>query len=102
MSRSRRKTPVFKDQDRGGKKFANKRVRSHFRQGKDLSNGSGYKRLYEQWDICDYKSYYWNNSYLRWYVSNSVRGPGGEWIDVCEDLSMREVRKKAWKVWQKY
>ena len=54
MSRSKRK-PYIVDQSfkRYGKKFASKKVR----RNSDVSNGTMYKKIYEQWDICDYKWY---------------------------------------------
>jgi hypothetical protein len=51
MSRSFKKTPMIKlDNSSFGKKQANKRVRKF-----DIANGSSYKKLYESYDICDYK-----------------------------------------------
>ena len=54
MSRSMKKFPGMSDGD-CGKKFqkraANKKVR-HYRLW--LPNGSTFKKLYDQWDICDH------------------------------------------------
>ena len=53
MSRSFRKKPIRQyapSSGYWGKKFANRRVR---RYKAELSSGSAYKRLYEQWDIHD-------------------------------------------------
>lgn len=56
MSRSYKKYPFVKDKSgsKHGKKFANKKVR----HAKNLPNGKAYKKVYESWDICDYK-YLW-------------------------------------------
>ena len=55
MSRSYKKFPFCKCENscKSGKKFANKKVRRH---KKEISNGRSYKKLYESWDICDYRS----------------------------------------------
>jgi len=60
MSRSVKKTAGWTDQstDRQfAKRAANKKVRKYA----ELSNGSGYKRLFESWTICDYKALYHTN-----------------------------------------
>jgi len=54
MSRSYKKHPGFSDNDKSkkwNKRQANKRVRRH---QKELDSGCNYKRLYQQWDICDH------------------------------------------------
>ena len=51
MSRSYKKSPVFKDCGHEEKKFANRKVR---RYKNELSNGNAYRKLYPQWDICDW------------------------------------------------
>ena len=54
MSRSYRKFPLVKcAYDKCGKKFANKKVRNY--KG-ELGNNSNYKKLYNSWNIVDYKS----------------------------------------------
>lgn len=50
MSRSYKKNPVYKDRNPYNKKRANRKVR----RSKHLSDGCHYKRLFPQWDICDY------------------------------------------------
>jgi hypothetical protein len=62
MSRSFRDFPGWSDNNKGkkaAKRFANKKVRNT----KGISNGGCYKKLYEQWNICDYNG--------RWYSINS-------------------------------
>ena len=52
MSRSVKKTPIFKQQnDRAFKRYANKRIRHR----EELSNGREYKKTFETWNICDFK-----------------------------------------------
>jgi hypothetical protein len=68
MSRSYKKHPVCTDHhDKWRKKLANKLVR---RQSELYQNNS-YKKLYDSWDICDYKFYtsfteYWTICLRNW------------------------------------
>lgn len=60
MSRSYKRTPVFKDgsdsrRKRYSKRWANKKVRSAKLIAFTKSNK--YRRMYETWDICDYRFY---------------------------------------------
>lgn len=57
MSKSRRK-PFIVDSStkKFGKRYANKKVR---RYKGVIQNGKWYRKIYNSWDICDYK----------WYVS---------------------------------
>lgn len=53
MSRSFRHTPMLKDSGRHKwfyKRQANKKVRKT-----DCSNGKFYKKVFESWDMCDWK-----------------------------------------------
>ncbi len=53
MSRSYKKTPITKDGSTWHKRQANKRVR---RFKGDLANkGTGFRRLYDQYSLCDWK-----------------------------------------------
>lgn len=58
MSRSFKKHPWVTDggtpSTKNSKRFANKKVRHN----KDVPNGGSYKKVYEPWDIRDYK-YMW-------------------------------------------
>ena len=56
MSRSYRKTPVFKDKRAGAKREANKKVR----RSPVVPDGGGYKRIYEQWEISDWRFTYFD------------------------------------------
>ena len=52
MSRSRKKTAVWKQENDGFfKRWANVVVRHR----EDVSNGCEYKKLFETWSICDWK-----------------------------------------------
>lgn len=59
MSRSRKKRPIFKDNDGSDKKkrlkkIFNRRIRRH-KDTLDVPSGNAYKRYNESWDICDFK-----------------------------------------------
>lgn len=56
MSRSYRKTPIVKDHRKGAKREANKAVRRKW----NLDSGGAYKRVYEQWDISDWRLAYFD------------------------------------------
>lgn len=53
MSRSHKK-PFVKCGFFGSKRLANKKVR-RYKYG--ISNGNSFKKIYESWDIVDYKQY---------------------------------------------
>ena len=55
MSRSYRKYPQLKCERscKWGKRQANKKIRN-LPITEDLPKGGGYKKYFEQWDICDY------------------------------------------------
>lgn len=52
MSRSYKKTPIVKDHDsgKGGKKWANRKVRNYKRE---IANGKSYRKIFNSWDIHD-------------------------------------------------
>lgn len=60
MSRSFKKTPGWADSNPFAKRQANKKVR---RYAGDLSDGKGYRKLYDPWDICDWKSLYFGGEH---------------------------------------
>lgn len=73
MSRSYKHFPCVKDKScsRYGKKYANRSIR-HM---KVVPNGSGYKKLKESYDICDWAFYETYNEYKKWYkrsVTNDI------------------------------
>ena len=55
MSRSYKKYPYWKIERscKKGKIFANNKVRSYLKSGKEVSDGKSYKKIYESWAICD-------------------------------------------------
>jgi len=57
MSRSYKKTPGFCDRSPFNKKQANKKVR----KTKIVPNGKAYKKLYESYNICDFKCLYFSD-----------------------------------------
>lgn len=71
MSRSYKKTPGFTDHRQSGtkkefKRFANKKVR---RVDPEilLNDGAAYKKIYNQYDICDWKFLFFTEEELqRW------------------------------------
>lgn len=68
MSRSYKKNPVVTDDTmaKSGKKFANKKVRRTDFDELPIK-GSGYKKVYEQYEIRDYKFYWTWEELLRHY-----------------------------------
>ena len=57
MSRSRKKTPIYKAGS--GKFWKNQANRKARRNGKNMyaGKGNGFKREYEQWHVIDYTTY---------------------------------------------
>lgn len=67
MSRSYKKHVWLKDHNAGMKHFANRKVR----RAKDVPNGGGYRKMYDQYSICDWKYLYdpnpwWSNWKQEW------------------------------------
>ena len=54
MSRSYKKHTCYKHNVRWAKRAASKKVR---KQNFNLPSGNAYKKVYQQYDICDYKFY---------------------------------------------
>lgn len=61
MSRSYKKTPGWKDHNKDVKAIANRKARRFWHWEKTPSGG-GYKRLTEQWNICDWNCRYYSES----------------------------------------
>ena len=61
MSRSYRHTPVIKDHNKGAKREANHRVR---RAKYLVGKGKYYRKLYERYDVCDWRQYITLNSWI--------------------------------------
>ena len=67
MSRSYKHNAVMKDGNRSkkqDKRLANKAVRRT-----DLASGCAYKRVYNQYNICDYLCAEWNRGKYVWWRS---------------------------------
>lgn len=67
MSRSYKRVPCVRDNERSrvphrykGKTIANRAVR----RNEDISNHGGYRRVYDSWDICDYKFFVTEEQFL--------------------------------------
>ena len=60
MSRSRRHSPVVSDQQKSSTAWFAKRLASKaVRREDDIPDGRWYTRLFNPYDICDYKSSLW-------------------------------------------
>ena len=59
MSRSRRRNPVITDQQRSHNVRLTKRLASKAARRADLPDGKAYRRVFDPWEICDYKSAAW-------------------------------------------
>lgn len=55
MSRSRKKNCIVKDSGKH-KQFAKRQANKKIRKS-DCASGGAYKKLYDQYDICDWKCY---------------------------------------------
>lgn len=67
MSRSYKKTAGWKDHNKSSKKFASRKAR---RRINDLQDGSMYKKIYNQYNICDYKWLYFSKKAIE--ISNII------------------------------
>lgn len=80
MSRSYKKFPTCKDVKSGktGKKLANRKVRNWLKRGIEIANGSAYQKVYNSWDIYDYRFHTTEREvYERWkreeaYITNGI------------------------------
>ena len=72
MSRSYKKNPFTTDQrnKRIGKRFANKRVRKSAFEDALQGKSADYKKLYEQYDICDYRWRWSKEDAIKDYYEN--------------------------------
>ena len=57
MSKSIKKTAVFKDRNPYAKKSANKKVRRFLNKFEFIPKGNIFKKIFNQYNICDYKFY---------------------------------------------
>lgn len=56
MSRSYKKNSIIKDTG-NYKQFCKRQANKRVRRTLDISDGNGYRKVYPQWDICDYRWY---------------------------------------------
>ena len=97
MSRSYKHNPWFTDRSKHGakwqKKQANHRVR---RYNKQLYNGNDYKRIYNSWEIRDYKWYEPKNSAIAYY-EKCCKELRFYWYDITEDYpTLKIYLDKCW------
>jgi hypothetical protein len=67
MSRSYKKHVWFKDHNKGAKREANQKVR----RTPEIANGKAYRKVYDPWNICDWKwlydpKPYWSEWQQKW------------------------------------
>lgn len=89
MSRSYKKHPWATDSHKNKKflkKIANRRVR---RFNHKLANGSAYRKLYQSYEICDYK-----------FFCSFIQAMKEISKEIKEDEAKNE--KEYWKDWHKY
>ena len=95
MSRSYKKHPGFKDHNRFYKNYANSVVRKHL----DLPSGMAYKKLFDRYSICDYKTIYHSRAELyREWDRDSREIHWNKWTG---EPHIWEPEKKPWHYWMK-
>jgi len=62
MSRSFKKNAGWTDHRSPFSKFAKKFANRKVRRTKNIPNGGAYKKIYESWEICEYKFLYFSKS----------------------------------------
>jgi hypothetical protein len=108
MSRSYRHTPVVKDNKRHSKKWARKQANRVVRHAKGISNGSNYKKLYQQWDICDYAHRCtindWYERWAKWCYSDDLYknhprycAPKNHYGTSIQDAKRKWAKQYFWK-----
>lgn len=96
VSRSFKKTPCICDNDRSGsakksKDFAASKQRHY----KDLPNGGAYKKVFEQYNIHDYKFHIWRrDDLINWRNKFGVQEKWPCFKDLCKTKMFREARSK--------
>lgn len=63
MSRSYKKNPVSKDSSTYSK-FCKKKSNKRVRRIPDIPNGNSYKKVWDSWDICDWRHYSTKKSFI--------------------------------------
>ena len=89
MSRSYKKIPMIKDANsRPGKSSANRKVR----RAAVIANGGGYRKVYETWNICDYRHIETEEEFMAFWE----KGGNGYIHRHCR------TRKEAHRLWLKW
>lgn len=74
MSRSRKRSPAVKGSSGHSNKWSKRQANRAVRRWKgSASRKNHYRRLYEQWDLCDY------SFYLPWRSARREKWERGEW-----------------------
>lgn len=97
MSRSYKKTPYCGDNKTVGKKLANKCVRNGKYKDYDIPDGSWYKKIFCQYDVCDYYSIQTWEQCLTWTKEYCLKYPG---VGRLREKSFNE--KNTYRTWYKY
>lgn len=69
-----------------GKKQANKKLRTYLKQGKEISNGNCYKKVYSNYEIYEYKHHITKQEIINeWYedqaeVLNNINSWKSKWL----------------------
>lgn len=79
MSRSYRKNWILTD-NYGSKykKWAKKQANKRVRKTKEIQSGRWFRKIYEPWDICDYKIHYNEGCFKRKEDATWVTGSGNQ------------------------
>jgi hypothetical protein len=95
MSRSYKHIPGYTcDYGTKQRQLEKERASRRVRRSADVINGMMYKKLYDSWDICDYKLLFFNKQD---YVPSEVCRRGEKWPCI------KDARKahRAWCAWRK-
>ena len=92
MSRSYKKVPCVKDNQKAERKFANRKVRKFIGE---IANGSAYKKLCDQYDICDWIVTYYYKAYVKDKEAEekSLLNGGQKW-SYCDNYSYKDWYKR--------
>ncbi len=71
MSRSFKRTAGFCDRNPFNKNRANRRVRKDW----TIPNGGAYRKVYEPWDICDFRFLFFNEREAKKFYSDKPWKP---------------------------
>ncbi len=70
MSRSYRKAYWTQGYGGQGRSLAKREASKKIRKARDVGNFGSYKRIYNSWDICDFKFYEVGDSERTWRVKS--------------------------------